>query len=56
MDTVTRPTFDSGYMLAVVCMYNDMSWVYVEVEVSTQVRKVLIEHYDVLSFPIGVVV
>jgi hypothetical protein len=35
-------------------MYNDMSWVYVEV--STQVRKVLIEHYDLPSFPIGVVV
>jgi hypothetical protein len=56
MDMVARPTSDSGYMVAVVCMYNDMSWVYVEVEVSTQVRKVLIEHYDLPSFPIGVVV
>jgi hypothetical protein len=26
------------------------------VEMSMQVRKVLIEHYDLLSFPIGVVV
>jgi hypothetical protein len=56
MDMVARPTSDSGYMVAVVCMYNDMSWVYVEVEVSTQVRKVLIAHYDLPSFPIGVVV
>jgi hypothetical protein len=54
MDMVAPPTSDSGYMVAVVCMYNDMSWVYVEV--STQVRKVLIEHYDLPSFPIGVVV
>jgi hypothetical protein len=38
MDMVARPTSDSGYMVAVVCMYNDMTWVYVEVEVSTQVR------------------
>jgi hypothetical protein len=31
---------NSGYMVAVVYMYNDMTWVYVEVEVevSTQVR------------------
>jgi hypothetical protein len=32
------PTSDSGYMVVVVCMYNDMTWVYVEVEVSTQER------------------
>ena len=38
MDMVARPTSDSGYMVVVVCMYNDMTWVYVEVEVSTQVR------------------
>jgi hypothetical protein len=38
MDMVARPTSDSGYIVAVVCMYNDMTWVYVEVEVSTQVR------------------
>jgi hypothetical protein len=56
MDMVARPTSDSRYMVAVVCMYNDMSWVYVEVEVSTQVCKVLIEYYDLPSFPIGVVV
>jgi hypothetical protein len=30
------PTSDSGYMVVVVCMYNDMAWVYMEVEVSTQ--------------------
>jgi hypothetical protein len=38
MYMVALPTSDSGYMVAVVCMYNDMTWVYVEVEVSTQVR------------------
>jgi hypothetical protein len=38
MDMVACPTSDSGYMVAVVCMYNDMIWVYVEVEVSMQVR------------------
>jgi hypothetical protein len=38
MDMVARPTSDSGYMVVVVCMYNDMTWVYVEVEVSTQVH------------------
>jgi hypothetical protein len=38
MDMVAHPTSDSGYMVAVVCMYNDMTWVYVEVEVSMQVR------------------
>jgi hypothetical protein len=37
MDMVARPTSDSEYMVAVVCMYNDMIWVYVEVEGSTQV-------------------
>jgi hypothetical protein len=35
MDMVARPTSDLGYTVAVVCMYNDMTWVYVEVEVST---------------------
>jgi hypothetical protein len=34
MDMVACPTSDSRYM--VVCMYNDMTWVYMEVEVSTQ--------------------
>jgi hypothetical protein len=38
MDMEVRPTSDSGYMVAVVCMYNDITWVYVEVEVSTHVR------------------
>jgi hypothetical protein len=31
MDMVARPTYDSRYMVAVVCMYNDMIWVYLEV-------------------------
>jgi hypothetical protein len=35
MDMVAYPTSDSGYMIAVVCMYNDMIWVCMEVEVST---------------------
>jgi hypothetical protein len=38
MDMAVRPTSDSGYMVAVVCMYNGMTWVYVDVEVSMQVR------------------
>jgi hypothetical protein len=35
IDMVACPTSDSGYMV-VVYMYNDMAWVYMEVEVSTQ--------------------
>jgi hypothetical protein len=31
MDMVARPTSDSRYMVAVVCIYNDKTWVYVEV-------------------------
>jgi hypothetical protein len=38
MDIVAYPTSHSGYMVVVVYMYNDMIWVYMEVEVSTQVR------------------
>jgi hypothetical protein len=38
MDMVVRPTSNSVYMVVAVCMYNDMAWVYMEVEVSTQVR------------------
>jgi hypothetical protein len=38
MNMVACLTYDSRYMVAVVCMYNDMTWVYVEVEVSMQVR------------------
>jgi hypothetical protein len=34
MDMVACPTSDSGYMV-VVCIYNDMAWAYMEVEVST---------------------
>jgi hypothetical protein len=38
MDMVARPTSDSRYMVVVLCVYNDMTWVYVEVDVSMQVR------------------
>jgi hypothetical protein len=36
MDMAVYPTSDSGYMVVAVCMYNNMAWVYMEVEVSMQ--------------------
>jgi hypothetical protein len=36
MDMVACPASDSRYMVVAVCMYNDMAWVYMKVEVSTQ--------------------
>jgi hypothetical protein len=37
MNMVAYPTSDLGYMV-VVCMYNDMIWVCMEVKVSMRVR------------------
>jgi hypothetical protein len=37
-DMVAYPTSDSGYMVVVVCMYDDMTYVCMGVEVSMHVR------------------